>query len=421
MKRVVAMVFAVSVILFSDCSESKENTGLTVETLKADNALIYGTGGEVELRVDSYLEWTAELVEADADLWVALEKRTVAGGSDKVVIRTERNDTENDRTATVRIGNGVNEHRVSFTQKRNIFDRKPLKIRRVSNSVGIRYDRRSLNRVVVILPVPRSNLYQDIVAWNSPNGELKTASDGHTRYIRRELIDSSIPPSGDIFLEERFTVRNYSVEVDFDAVTPQADIDRSSDVYRQYTRRNGDIIYPDLPVLLPIADRLWKEAGEDKLRYARLCYEYVAENMRYLNPDTGLHPLRKILAEGGGDCGNQATVFISLLRNKKIPARHVVMIRTDQTFHVRSEFFLVGYGWIPVDVNAKNMNPSGDYFGKIFSDEIVLNNNIDFDVALAYNQEYRVDILQNYAYWYWWNGEPEPKVEAFHSIGEVFD
>lgn len=252
------MVFAVSAILFSACSESKENTGLTVETLKADNALIYGTGGEVELRVDSYLEWTAELVEADADLWVALEKRTVAGGSDKVVIRTERNDTENDRTATVRIGNGVNEHRVSFTQKRNIFDRKPLKIRRVSNSVGIRYDRRSLNRVVVILPVPRSNLYQDIVAWNSPNGELKTASDGHTRYIRREFIDSSIPLSDDIFLEERFTVRNYSIEVDFDAVTPQADIDRSSDVYRQYTRRNGDIIYPDLPALLPIADRLWK-------------------------------------------------------------------------------------------------------------------------------------------------------------------
>lgn len=95
------MVFAVSAILFSACSESKENTGLTVETLKADNALIYGTGGEVELRVDSYLEWTAELVGEDADLWVALEKRTVAGGSDKVVIRTERNDTENDRTATV--------------------------------------------------------------------------------------------------------------------------------------------------------------------------------------------------------------------------------------------------------------------------------------------------------------------------------
>lgn len=424
MKRCIVLLLSVSMILFSACSEENkngENSGdLTVETLSPDNALIYGMGGKIKLRVDSDLVWDAELVNADSNSWVTLEKQLTDGRSGNIVIGTARNDTTSDRTATVRIGNGANEYTFSFTQKRNIFERKTLKVRRVSNGVEIKYDRKP-SKVVIIMPVPESNIYQDISDWGSQYGERGTASDGHTAYVRRELLNSAMPSSGDIFLEEHFTIRNYSVEVDFNAITLPVDIDKSSDVYCQYTKRNGDIIYPELPELCLVADRLWSEAGENVLRYARLCYDYVAETMRYLNPNTGLHTLREILANGGGDCGNQSTVYISLLRNKKIPARHVVMIRPDQTYHVRSEFFLAGYGWIPVDVNAKNMNPSGDYFGKILSDEIVVNNNIEFYIAITNGLEYKITLLQSFGYWYWWNAGSEPKVEAFHRIGEILD
>lgn len=424
MKRI--LVAAAAVLLLASCSEgAKEHEPvddgkLSVESLKEDNGLIYGTGGEVELRVDSKKAWSACLVEEEAGSWVTLDRKSAADGSQRIVVRTLCNDSGEERTATVRVANDEDEHSFQFTQRRNVFRRQLLKERRVSNSFGFKYDRNGIfvTRVLVILPVPESNMYQDIDVWSSRYGELMTASDGHTRYIRRDVSGGDIPASGDVILEESFTIRNYSVEVDVDAIASPVAVDAESDLYREYTARNGDIINPDLPALRSIADGLWRDAGGDMLRYARICYEYVAEKMLYLNAYTGLHTLEKILADGGGDCGNQATVFISLLRNKKIPARHVVMVRTDGTCHVRAEFYLGGYGWIPVDVNAKNMDPSGDYFGRVFSDEIVVNNNIDFDILLDGTQKIRVPLLQTYLYGYWYNGA-EPKVEACHRVEEI--
>lgn len=412
-------------LFISSCSED----GLTedvsdvgdviVESLKEDNSLIYGAGGEVELNICTDQTWSAELVERDASSWVALDQRTAPDGSCKLVIRTSINDSGKDRSAAVRISDGINRNIIRFTQRQNIFSRRFLKERRVSNSFGLQYDcnAASVTQAIVILPVPESNIYQDISGWSSRHGELMKASDDRTRYIRRQVSGNDVPPSKEVILEESFTIRNYSVEVDFNAITSPVAVDVESDIYREYTGRSGDIIIPDLPVLCTIADALWKDAEGDILRYARICYEYVARKMLYLN-STGLDTLEKILADGGGDCGNQATVFISLLRNKKIPARHVVMIRTDGTFHVRSEFYLGGYGWIPVDVNAKNMDSGGDYFGRVFSDEIVMNTNIDFDVNLYELQNLRVTLLQTYYYWYWYNG-PAPIVKGYHLVREL--
>ena len=149
------------------------------------------------------------------------------------------------------------------------------------------------------------------------------------------------------------------------------------------------------------ADRMWNESGKNIIDYARACYLWVANTLKYLNPNTGLHPVAEILANGGGDCGNQATVFISLLRNKEIPARHVVLVRTDGSFHVRAEFYMAGYGWIPVDVNAKNMIPSGDFFGRNEdSAEVVMNRNLTYQINID-NQKLPLVMLQNYAWWYW--------------------
>jgi transglutaminase-like putative cysteine protease len=144
---------------------------------------------------------------------------------------------------------------------------------------------------------------------------------------------------------------------------------------------------------------------------------WVANNMSYINPNTGLHPLTDILANGGGDCGNQATVFNTLMRCIDVPARHVVMVRTNGTFHVRSEFYLAGYGWIPVDANAKNEIPNGDFFGNIQTNEIVVNSNINIPVDLDHIGPTNLVLLQNFAAWYWWYNETP--IEFYHTVFEI--
>lgn len=47
-----------------------------------------------------------------------------------------------------------------------------------------------------------------------------------------------------------------------------------------------------------MSDRLWSESGGEILDYARLCYEYVAANFKYLYTDTGISPIATILSDG---------------------------------------------------------------------------------------------------------------------------
>ena len=71
----------------------------------------------------------------------------------------------------------------------------------------------------------------------------------------------------------------------------------------------------------------------------------------------------------------------------------------------RAEFYLAGYGWIPVDANAKNMNPNGDYFGKIETNEIVVNNDINIKMLGSNDSvEENIVLLQDYLWWYWITG-----------------
>lgn len=52
-------------------------------------------------------------------------------------------------------------------------------------------------------------------------------------------------------------------------------------------RIRGGYIDTSNPTIRSVSDRLWGESGGEILDYARLCYEYVAANFKYLYTDTG--------------------------------------------------------------------------------------------------------------------------------------
>ena len=412
MKRFLVLFTCVAILFSASCSDDNSevnnnnptppdtpptpNENLTVQALKDDNSLIYASGGSTTISVTSELEWAAEVVDSEDSEWLHITHT-----DNSLTLSTDKNTQSSDREAHIIISNGAKNHELTIKQRQNIIRRNEIGERKVFTQLDLYYNQNQFHRFIGVLPAPSSNIYQDIEELNTEGGTLLTAPDNETRYLRCILDNSSVPASGQPVLREEFNITNYSVDVDFDAITSYPDIDTESDVYKNYTGAKSNIIDPDFEPMQAVTAQLWQEADGDIVDYAMLCYLYVAENMQYLNPNTGLHPLAKIWEEGGGDCGNQATVFISMLRNKGIPARHVVMVRPDDTAHVRAEFFLAGYGWIPVDPNAKNMIPEGDFFGKIYSDEIVMNRDIDIPIKDPEGNNLVAGLLQVYAFWYW--------------------
>ena len=250
--------------------------------------------------------------------------------------------------------------------------------------------------VYVVMPYPESNEYQNITS-KTLEGNLSETVAGTKIIYKSEKYSRGT--NVDIACEYVVDYVTYSIVVDFNRIKEIYQYDTESDIYKNYLGSTGEYIVPTNPEIVSIASSLWKDS-KNILDYARRCYEFTAANYRYLNPYTGLHTLEENLKNGGGDCGNLSAIYMSLLRNKEIPARPVVCIKPDGSFHVWSEFYLEGYGWIPVDVTYKNSNRGGNYFGVYLGDCIVVSN--EYDVLLKDGSEnFYLPILQTYAYWYW--------------------
>ncbi|GAB5417794.1 MAG: hypothetical protein Crog4KO_24570 [Crocinitomicaceae bacterium] len=173
-----------------------------------------------------------------------------------------------------------------------------------------------------------------------------------TRRWRKELVQQS------------YSVTVHDIHVNFDLIDSIYPYQTNSDTYKAFTSSNLPFIDVENTELLQVSDSIWKES-KNVLDYAKKCYIYVPKTYKYLDPISGFHSLDKILAKGGGDCGNLSSIYITLLRMKGIPARHLVGFRPDETLHAWADFYLENYGWVPVDVNYKQSDPEGNYFGNI--------------------------------------------------------
>ena len=271
----------------------------------------------------------------------------------------------------------------------------------IDNQVIVdRRDCSSLNRLSVLIPYPLTNQYQTISNESYTGGELLSIPNSINKYVRF-FYSLELPNMGN-FINSKVsfnaTLRPYTF--DFSQINTIYPYNTSSDEYQQNIGASGVFVVPNNPSINTIANDLWSNSS-DIVDYARKCYEYVAQNYEYLNPYTGLHPLSDILANGGGDCGNLCSIYISLLRNKSIPARHVVTIRPDGSYHIWAEFYLENYGWIPVDVTYKQSDPNGNYFGNYDGNGIVVTRGIWFTLEKYPGNSYLCALLQSYEWWYW--------------------
>lgn len=265
-----------------------------------------------------------------------------------------------------------------------------------------------MHTLQAIFPYMQSNHYQVVknpVVFS--DGSVRDNDRGPNKYIGYDLHTPELSQMDDIFLlGMRFDVAPININVNFDAIDTIYPYNLESLEYVDNTGAVTNCILPHHPLIDSVAAIIWGQST-DIIDYARRCYEYTASHLSYLNSNTGLHSLQDIINNGGGDCGNFCSFYISLLRNRNIPSRHVVTVLAQDNYHVWAEFYLQGYGWIPVDPTYKNSDPQGDYFGHKNSEHYVTALDIELtNYRYGENTEPMQLQLMQLLWWCWWTYDP---------------
>lgn len=251
----------------------------------------------------------------------------------------------------------------------------------------------TVTKLQVYMPVPQTNEYQSIDNLTHSDGDIVEDKNYANKFLYAEKTSM---PSNPWEIGMTFNITPKPVKIDFSKITEIKEYDKNNTAYKCHLGDRGEYIVTSNPYIKETGDKLWSESA-NILEYARKCYEYVATNLKYINGSW--RTLAKILELKGGECGDFSTLVVNLLRYKGIPSRHNICVRLDNGYHVWVDFYLEGYGWIPLDATYKHDNPNGDYFGRYDGDCVVVAQDMFYDVNGT-----NLDICQTYSYWYWANG-----------------
>jgi transglutaminase-like putative cysteine protease len=229
--------------------------------------------------------------------------------------------------------------------------------------------------------------------------ELKPVLTIHATLLARRLVprEGAAPPRDDV----RDAIKLAAAEV------------------QQYTRSSPTLDLRGESFLTWLKNReLRRGKDEDALAFARRAYTAIRTRVVY-DPRALDLSLAAVCREGRGDCGGLSNLFVATLRANGIPAR-VLQGRWamsekageklgDRQFgqwHMKSEFFATGIGWIPVDISSAITDPyrrGFAHFGNDGGDFVTFH--LDQDLVLpsfvAGNQPQHG--LQAFAHW--WRGK----------------
>lgn len=225
-------------------------------------------------------------------------------------------------------------------------------------------------RVRVWIPLAHSDPFQTVKVVSS-TGDLPLKKTTEREYGNEMLYAA----------EEKATKAEYHFTVEYDVVRNERVVPLSGTIHpaaaKLSERERQRFLEPDrlVPVTGMPAELAAKEvAGRSTdLDRARALYDYVFRTMKYDKSGTGWGRGDTLWAcdSKRGNCTDFHSLFISMARSQKIPARYEMgfSIPTDRHsgevpgYHCWSDFYLQGTGWVPVDISEAWKHPEKhDYF-----------------------------------------------------------
>ena len=360
-----------------------------------DPAIFNAAGGTSTALVIAPEDWS---ISTDAS-WLTVSQSSGHAGETAVKITSLENPGKVGRSAVITLSIKGEKQTLEILQRGNVFTKTKIASGKVTDGVRLFYSGTKFTRIYMILPRPKTNQYQVISSWAAPGCTQANCSDGINSYIWKDVRENAIPASGQLVMSESFDAEVYRITTDFTSIKDIPAYDPESAPCKNFLgKESNGLIDPPHSKIVSVANTLWTESNRDIITYARKCHEWTYSNITYGNMNTGLHTIEELMNTMTGDCGNYSSVFISLLRAKGIPARHVVMVHGSlDEFHVRAEFYLPAYGWIPADPTWGN-----DYFGVFDGKYIVVTQGINNYVRGQDGNNFCAEILQTFFCWYWY-------------------
>lgn len=226
-------------------------------------------------------------------------------------------------------------------------------------------------RVRVWIPLAHSDAWQDVKV-TAKSGDLAMKQVRQGEYGNEVLYAETGKADKD---EYKFTVdyeverREHVVVVNGKPVHEGAKVAPKLELAR--------FLEPDrlVPITGTPADLAAEQTkgASSQLEKAKDMYEYVFRTMRYDKSGTGWGHGDTLWAcdSKHGNCTDFHSVFISMARSQKIPARFEIgfPLPTDKStaeipgYHCWAEFYIDAIGWIPVDISeAWKHQEKHDYF-----------------------------------------------------------
>ena len=147
----------------------------------------------------------------------------------------------------------------------------------------------------------------------------------------------------------------------------------------------------------PLALLEGRNLPADQLALGRTLYDIVNAHMRYSKEGTGWGQGDSVWACDSkyGNCSDFHSLFISLIRSQKIPAKFEMGFPLPEKrgsgeiagYHCWAKFKPAGRGWVPVDISEANKNPKlRDYFfGNLTEDRVTFS--VGRDLTLVPKQD----------------------------------
>jgi transglutaminase-like putative cysteine protease len=236
------------------------------------------------------------------------------------------------------------------------------------------------------LPVPTASADQDvkIVSKELPAGADKDQFTREPKYGNEMLyIEARAGADGTVPITLTYRVTRREVKADFDKEV------EASPLLSQFLQPDSKVPVGGKSLKL-IKD---KKLPADQLASARVLYDVVNNHMRYSKEGTGWGQgdAEWACASGYGNCSDFHSLFISLARSQKIPAKFEIGFPLPEQrgagdvagYHCWAKFRPAGKGWVPVDISEANKNPKmrDYYFGNLTENRVSFTTGRDIDLV----------------------------------------